>query len=605
MAAFTSKATGNWSASGQTTWNEVGVPGSGDTVSIGAHTVTVDVNTTVGTSPNDATTKVVDLTSASSILKVAAGITLTVLGNRGSVNGSTFQQEAGSTVTFDASASGGSPIYTDVNGGFQKYVFNGTVGNMATIQAISGQRFKFNANWNAFTATYTTFRRCNIQASNAAGGATGTSITNCAFDACGAASIAGIDITQASATLHFTFLDNVFTGTIHATDSLKLNLATTATTSVRTVSRNVLDKSFTDLVKDLIMESNVMGGISCSGTAGNSTFAKPPRNNFLFDAITGGLNGGNGMLVTGSWERNYCVINRGVGNAHFLAPQAKNAVDETHSQWIFESQEPDLVDVGDCFLMLASATSGGNKVVAKNCLVLQSGYTGATVTSGTLLTVFSTTTAPLFDSYRGTVNVNNSSVGGAFTRGAFAFAEGSTGAAGQVTVLKSNLIWGSASSQGYVGERVSGNVKDIVTAAGVDKNWTYNTSIGDNQRGYEDRAASNAIWTAGDAVAAAVDANQGTGNPQFHDGARNLAAWATARGYGSTYANALTALQAIPSRVGDLIAYVFEGFRPTNAACRNAAHDGGCVGAANFAKTARVLTAVTTHRGTLSKFGIS
>ncbi|KKT14697.1 MAG: hypothetical protein UV94_C0008G0013 [Parcubacteria group bacterium GW2011_GWC1_43_30] len=50
-AAFTSKATGNWSASGQTTWNEAGVPGDGDTVSIaGAHTITIDQN--IGTNGN-------------------------------------------------------------------------------------------------------------------------------------------------------------------------------------------------------------------------------------------------------------------------------------------------------------------------------------------------------------------------------------------------------------------------------------------------------------------------------------------------------------------------------------------------------------------------
>ncbi len=49
MAAFTSKAAGNWSASGQTTWNEVGVPGSGDTATVN-HAVTVNVSTTVGAS---------------------------------------------------------------------------------------------------------------------------------------------------------------------------------------------------------------------------------------------------------------------------------------------------------------------------------------------------------------------------------------------------------------------------------------------------------------------------------------------------------------------------------------------------------------------------
>lgn len=46
MAAFTSKAAGNWSSAGQTTWNQAGVPGSGDTVTI-THAITIDADTTI------------------------------------------------------------------------------------------------------------------------------------------------------------------------------------------------------------------------------------------------------------------------------------------------------------------------------------------------------------------------------------------------------------------------------------------------------------------------------------------------------------------------------------------------------------------------------
>jgi hypothetical protein len=49
VAAFTSKASGNWSSSGQTTWNEVGVPGNGDTVTISyPHEVTINGAVIVG-----------------------------------------------------------------------------------------------------------------------------------------------------------------------------------------------------------------------------------------------------------------------------------------------------------------------------------------------------------------------------------------------------------------------------------------------------------------------------------------------------------------------------------------------------------------------------
>ena len=43
MAAFTGKANGNWSAVGQTTWNEVGTPAAGDTVDLNGKTVAMDI----------------------------------------------------------------------------------------------------------------------------------------------------------------------------------------------------------------------------------------------------------------------------------------------------------------------------------------------------------------------------------------------------------------------------------------------------------------------------------------------------------------------------------------------------------------------------------
>lgn len=78
MAAYTSKATGDWSSAGQTTWNEVGVPGSGDTVAIGTgHVITVTTNTTVGTSPTMSPSGVVTVNGQ---LVINQGVTLTLLG---------------------------------------------------------------------------------------------------------------------------------------------------------------------------------------------------------------------------------------------------------------------------------------------------------------------------------------------------------------------------------------------------------------------------------------------------------------------------------------------------------------------------------------------
>lgn len=594
MAAFTSKATGNWSAAGQTTWNESGVPGDGDTVSIGAHTVTVDVSTTVGTSPNNNTTKVIDITNAAGVLKVAAGVTLTVKGNRGAVNGATFQQEAGSTVTFDNSGSGGSPVYTDVNVGFTRYIFNGAVGNLATIQAIAGQTFLLNGAWSLFTATYLVMRRGGDLTVAAISG--NVNISDSLWTSCGK-----LDCTSTGGS-EFRFDRVEFLGGTHATEDLKTSHNAIAAAGQRRLSGCKLDKLWTNNSLSFDVYRNYFGlGFACTTAA---TFIRPPFENlFKHDGTV--LNGGNGALMPGSFVRNYVLVDDGApGNPHFLAPTAKLAVDTFIDQNVFESHCPDLVDAGDCLLLITTPTSGGNKVVARNNIVIPSSYPGATVTSGALVTLYAADADALCEAYRNTGNVDLSAITG--RQGMFDIAEAGNGTAGQVAALKSNLVYGSTAGQGYLAMRVQGDVKDIITAAAADYNWRFNTTAGDNQLGYEDRAAANTIWTAGDAVAAGVDTHGGTGDPQFVDKTRNIASWAVARGYGADYAAGLTALRADPSRTKDLIDYVFEGFKVQNASMRNAAHDGGTVGAANYHDTTRSLTNVTALRTYIgTKYGIA
>ena len=593
MSVFTSKATGNWSASGQTTWNEVGVPGSGDTASIGAHTVTVNVNTTVGTSPNDATTIVLNLTVASSKIIVAAGVTFTVQGNRGAVNSSTFQQNAGSTVTFDNSGSGGSPVYTDVNVGLTKYIFNGSLGNIATIQAIAGQTFKPNASWSLFTATYMTMRRAsNLQIAQISGN---VNISDSVFDTC-----AYFDPTSNASTVDF-ILDRVeFVSGTDATNDMTLNFSAVLTSGTRRIYRCKLDKLFTYSAKTFIIDENYLGG--GFHALASKTVARAPRNNFIQQ--DGTVNAGNGMGFPFSLDRTYVVVSSPTrDNPHYLAPSALQGADNNMSQLIFEAQEKDDVDTGDCLLMYGAITSGGNKIFGKNCIVLPSAYPGTTDTSGTFLTLY-TSTVVGFEMYHNTCNVNPAFSGG---RGAFDVAEAGNGVANQVTAIKSNIAWASSPGGGYMGQRMQGNVKDIITPAGADYNWRFNTSAGDNQIGYEDYAASNTLWTAGDAVAAGVDVHGGTGDPQFLDPTRNVAVWCAARGYGAaTYAAGIAALRADPSRATDLINYVFEGFKVRNTSCRTAAHDGGVVGAANFHKASRSLANITAFRSYAStKYGIA
>lgn len=589
MTAYTATQSGNWSDSA--TWGGSGVPGDGDTATIGAFTVTVDVNTTVGTSPNDATTKVVDKTSSTGALIIAAGVTFMVKGNRGLVNGATITQQAGSTVTFDNSGSGGSPVYSDINVGFTNYNFNGTAQSPCVFQSVSGSTWGLNSNWAALTATYTTFRRAVVTANNNSGN---VSFTNCTFDKCDRLRI------NSNGTTNGCVINNcTFTSGTHATEDINLNYSSAYSSGTRTVYGNVLAKALTYLGKGFHIRGNYFGGgMSCVAGA---TVSSAPRNNvFRHD---GGLNAGNGALFCFSTVRNYHIVENGAGNPHYVSATALLGADNTIAESIFEGATPDLIDTGDAIIVQGTACSGGNKVVGRNNIVLPASASGATATSGTLLTLYNAGAAVVTEWYRNTGNINDHAVAG--KRGMFAVAEAGTGTAGQVAALKSNLAWGSSSSQGYIGERISGNVKDIITPGGCDYNWKYNTSAGDNGGGYNDFAAANDMWTAGNAAAAGVDANTGSSDPDFVDSSRNVAAWAVARGYGSTYSDGLTALQADPSRGEDLINYVFEGFKVQNTSMRSAAHDGGCVGAANFHKERSLKTFTTRKSAIETAFNVS
>lgn len=587
-ADYTTTQAGNWSDTA--TWGGSGPPGIGDLATL-AHNVAVDVNTTVGTSPNNTTTNVI-IINGSRFLTVNANVTLTVRGNISWANGSGVTNQAGSNIIFDNSASGGSPIYRFNGVNINILSGNGVATNRCGISAIAGQTWLLAGFFSAVNCNYMNFTR--MAASTFAPFSGTSTYTNCIWDTCGQ-----ITFSASGTTISLIIADCISTNSTAngTTDgSWKMELTGTLSSGTRGLFRNRTDKFVTYLSQGFTIRENFFGGgISCASGA-NRGWADF-RHNFVKQ--DGALNAGNGAIFNDSTERNYFVNHMTNGNPHFVAPEAKQSRDNVLSQNIFEAHAPDTVDIGDCVILLTNSTSGGFKIVGKNNIVLPNSYTNP-VTSGTMLTIFSSLSTNEW--YRNTANINQSFAGGSTTNGMFSVSEGTAGIAAQVAALKSNLAWGSSSDQGFLAMRQVGDVKDIITAASADYNWRYNSRGGDNQRGYEDKAANNTFWTAGDAVAASVDTHQGSGDPQFYDSSRNIASWSNARGYGSTFTNGIAALQGDPSRIVDLVRYIFEGYRPGNASCRNAAHDGGCVGAANYYKSSRTTNSVYTHRQTLSKF---
>jgi hypothetical protein len=590
MTTYTSTQNGNWSAAA--TWGGGGTPGIGDTATI-AHTVTIDVDTTVGTSPNDTSTLVVTVNNTKSLV-IATSKTLTIRGNASFNFNSNITLNAGANIVFDNSVSGGTPIYNlAIN--FILFTASGTSGLHCQISAIAGQTFTMGgaSGFQSVTATYLYVSRMATSTWGVAN-AGAISFTFCLFDSCGI-----IIFSNASTTnFNFTINDCVWTNTTGSAESIRLQLQGVLGTGARSFRRNVVDKFVNHNAVGFEISDNYLGGsINCIAGKTWSSF----RRNFC---ITASINTGNGALMTASAERNYFVIDSSSGNPHFTSPTALDSADNIVSQNIYEAHTPDLIDAGDCILVKDAACSGGFKVIGKNNIVLPDSYPSVSCTSGDLLTLYNASSAVVTQWTRNTGCINKDVTQG---RGALIVtSEAGNGTAGQVEIFKSNLAWGSTANQAWLVERNAGNVKDIVSVAGADKNWRYNSSNGDNQRGYEDRAASNTLWTAGDAVAAGVDANQGSGNPQFVDSSRNIASWAVARGLGSDYATGLTALSSDPTRTADLIDYVFEGFKVQNASMRTAAHDGGAVGAANYHKSTRTLAAVNSFRTAANtRYGIS
>ncbi len=583
MALFSSSGSGNWNNAA--TWGGAGVPGAGDTVSIGAHTITVSDTRIIGTSPNNNTTKVIDMTSASSVLIVNAA--LTIRGNLGMVNDSTLTLGPGGSILWDASAAGGGaglPIYNIINAGFCKLNVNGTSSARCAMFAPSSFTFSLNQNYVVLQVAYCDFTRLAaglFMVNNAS-----ASFDHCVFTNCGLQELA-----STASGLNYLFNFNRFDGS--GADCFKLSLETTPTAGTRELIGNSFDTAFTYFSMGVVGRSNYFGG----GIDGVGTKVwKELRGNLVLGTRA------DGQRIEGLIERNYFTAN-GTGNPHFIEVRT-NSSDTIFSQNIFESHEPDLVDFGDCIIAVENRFTPPFKCIGKNNIVLRG--SNSSCGSGTLLTLYNAGADVVTEWLRNTANVDNPSAQSNILarRSPFSVGEAANGSAGNVSILKSNLVWGTSPGQGYVAERLHSNVIDLITASGVDYNWTSNLSGGNQERSYQDWFNGAFIWSAGNAVAAGVDVHQGTGDPQFYDRNRNLALWAADRGHGSTYEDALSAVRSDPSRVVDLISYVFEGFRCGNPATRNAAHDGGCVGAANFHKSDRTFAEIDTHRATLSRFGL-
>jgi hypothetical protein len=296
---YTASATGNWNSS--STWGSAGVPGNGDTASIGAFTVTVTVNTTVGASGANGTTAIT-MTSLSGKVSVATGVTLTLRGNFQVHAGNTctgtpaLLLQAGSTLEWDSSAAS-SPSTTKYamlpDGTFFCNFFqaNGTSGSRVTVTSNSGGGNGYFTNngqfyGGTFIATYTDFSNIG-DGTNTCGASFNTGcyfhvmspltsyvttwdVEHSTFNDCGAISF----LTAYAPDNIFIHLYNRHTNTQTIVGGITYTMAATFSQTVTTGARNLIGNVFDGVFGGDGSQNGVVPGAL---TITDNYFGVPPQ----------------------------------------------------------------------------------------------------------------------------------------------------------------------------------------------------------------------------------------------------------------------------------------------------------------------------------------
>ena len=574
MTAFTSKANGNWSASGQTTWNEVGVPGDGDTVTI-THDVAVDVNTTVGA--GGATGTVALTLGTNGDLACDEDVAFPVKGNILHSGTSSVTMAPGSRITLTPPSGQQYVIDLKLASNLNaKWLLNGTAAKHCTLSVDksaggllgymdqSGLTFR---DGGIVTADYADFldfgdatHRGILSRMGDGGQDTDITITNCTFTRCNLAVLGGAgnpwdgNFTMSNVT--FTDSEGFVDGL--GTQCLVVNLNNSATTGVRSMTNCSYDLAAVLITaRDLVATENYFHNrVHPRATAGQTI-----QGNFIRATTSDDL-----VKFYDDVSDNVMVHDHNEGNPHWSSIAAANVTVDGFIFWYTGSQ---VADFGDGVF---PGESGG---MVQNCIMLPS--FGDNKVAGFLVS--------LGGGVGDSCSVNHNTCAG---RVAY-YGETYAGHADIIPSFKSNLAWKPPGETiTYLADRHGvGGVQDGFTATGASHNWGWALTAGNNGRGYQALSAGD-MWAAGDAAAAGVDGeNPIDSDPDFVDATRNPATWGSSEaGTDGSVAAVLAVLQADTTRISELMDWIKAGFAPQNADMETAGHDGATPGAVAFVAAA-------------------
>jgi hypothetical protein len=535
MAAITTAAAGDWSATG--TWTGGTIPGNLDTVTLN-HDVVVTDERTVGVSPAAGAATPAILCNAT--LTIATGGRLNCRGDL-ALNTGDFVMAAGAILEWDASAAG-TPSTARyrlrwVSGSTATVTISGTSGNHAIVRSNSGGangRIDHNNIDHAgqIAATWCDFQRIGDASNSAISyillGSDTLHLEDCTFDAdCG--SIGDVtSFAETGTTIRLIRVQHLST----VADSCVLSNDNPASGSG---TREFLGGDYHGKVYWYGWWGWTIGGGAVLRGGYESNNGVPGNWDGVLIVIP---DTSAGDVQTGGTMKNSYVLFTGQPSN----PHGTTVGDETPrlTGCIFECPDGDGSEGdGDCITF--NAPSAPVLVQVDHCITVHHNN----VAPGTMLSCLggpNLTVECTHCTFHGQMGIY---VGETYS-----------GHAGMLAKAKNNLMYHKTAGSGYVILADPGSATDLVAAANADYNGKWNP----NGSGY-----SGLNFSSG-----APGVHDVSGDPQFVDVDRGIKSWDSSIGGPGTVAHALDQLGTGAHTLQELLDYVRAGFRPTNPAFRAA-----------------------------------